>query len=246
MTASGDLLVIVPSRGRPQNIARLLDSVRETRRTGTHVHVAVDEDDEKLPQYRAVMAKAGAEGDILTTGPRKGLCSWTNEIAAGQATRYPFLASLGDDHVPRTPGWDLALTRAITDMGGIGFSYPWDGTREDIPEAVVLSSDIVTALGWMCEPSLSHWYPDQVWADLGRGAGCLRHCRAIAVDHVHPATGQARADATTRDNGRSLDADRDAYWAWRKDRMAGDIAKIIALRELRASGVTGVTALQPA
>ena len=131
-------------------------------------------------------------------------------------------------------------------MGGTGFSYPWDGTREDIPEAVVVSSGIVTALGWMCEPSLSHWYPDQVWADLGRGAGCLRHCRAIAVDHVHPATGQAKADATTRDNGRSLEADRDAYWAWRADRMAGDIAKVIALRELRASGVTAVTALQPA
>ena len=32
-----DLLVIVPSRGRPQNIARLLDSVRKTRRIDTHV-----------------------------------------------------------------------------------------------------------------------------------------------------------------------------------------------------------------
>jgi hypothetical protein len=246
LSKSGDLLVIVPSRGRPQNIARLLDSVRETRRIGTHVYVAVDEDDEKLPQYRAVMAKAGAEGDILTTGPRRGLCSWTNEIAAGQAARYPFLASLGDDMVPRTPGWDRALTRAITDMGGTGFSYPWDGTREDIPEACVMSSDIVAALGWMCLPELSHWYCDNTWADLGRGAGCLRHCRAIAVDHLNPATGQVKADATNRDNGRSLEVDRDAYWAWRRTRMADDIAKVTALRELRASGVTGVTALQPA
>jgi hypothetical protein len=237
LSQSGDLLVIVPSRGRPQNVARLLDSVRETRRIDTHVHVAVDEDDEKLPQYRAVMDKAGAAGDVLEAGPRKGLCAWTNEIAVRRAGEYPFLASFGDDHVPRTPGWDLALCRAITDMGGTGFAYPWDGTREDIPEACVMSSDIVAALGWMCMPSLAHWYPDQVWADLGRGAGCLRHCRAIAVDHVHPATGQARADATTRDNGRSLDADRDAYWAWRKGRMAADIKTILKLRE---------RALQPA
>lgn len=233
---TGDLLLVVPSRGRPQNIARLLDSVRETRRIGTHVHVAVDEDDEKLPQYRAVMAKAGAEGDILTTGPRKGLCAWTNEIAVEQASRYPFLASFGDDHVPRTPGWDFALVRAITDMGGTGFSYPWDGTREDIPEAVVVSSDIVQALRWMCEPTLAHWFPDNVWADLGRGAGCLRHCRAIAVDHIN-AVAQGRPDATARDNGRSLEADRDAYWAWRRTRMADDIATIVKLRE---------RALQPA
>jgi hypothetical protein len=115
--------------------------------------------------------------------------------------------------------------------------YPWDGVREDIPEAVVMSSDIVAALGWMCEPSLSHFYCDNVWADLGRGAGCLRHLRAIAVDHLSPVTGQVKADATNRDNGRSLDADRDAYWAWRRGRMAADIAVIVKLRE---------RALQPA
>ena len=246
MSPAGDLLVITPSRGRPGSIARLLDAVHATSVLKTHLHVAVDEDDETLPQYRAVMDKAGADGDVLEAGPRRGLCAWTNEVAVRRAREYPFLASLGDDHVPRTPGWDRALVRAIAEAGGTGFSYPWDSTREDIPEAVVLSSDIVAALGWMCEPSLSHWYPDQVWADLGRGIGVLRHLRAIAVDHVHPATGQARADATTKDNSRSLDADRDAYWAWRVTRMADDIAKVIALRELRANGITGVTALQPA
>ena len=237
MTASGDLLVIVPSRGRPASIARMLDAVHATSHARTHLHVAVDEDDPELPRYEHVMRQAGGSDDTLETGPRKGLCGTTNDVAVRRAGEYPFLASLGDDMVPRTPGWDAALIRAINDMGGTGFSYPWDGVREDIPEAVVLSSDIVKALGWMCEPSLAHWYPDNVWADLGRSAGCLRHCRAIAVDHLNPATGQVRADATNRDNGRSLDADRDAYWAWRATRMAGDIATIVKLRE---------RALQPA
>ena len=244
--ASGDLLIIVPSRGRPQGIARLLDSVHETSRAKTHLHVAVDEDDEKLPQYEAVMARAAGEHDVLETGPRKGLCGSTNDVAVRRAGEYPYLASLGDDMVPRTPGWDAALIRGIQDLGGTGIVYPWDGTREDIPEAVVMSSDIVQALGWMCEPSLKHWYPDNVWADLGRGAGCLRHLRAIAVDHLNVAATPGRADATAIGNGRSLDADRDAYWLWRAERMAGDIAKVVTLRELRAQGVAGVTALQPA
>lgn len=227
---SGDLLVIVPSRGRPRNIARLLDAIRATGRAETHLHVAVDEDDETLPDYQRVVGNAGGEGDVLETGPRKGLCAWTNEVAVRRAGEYPYLASFGDDMVPRTPGWDRALTRGIQDMGGTGFTYPWDGTREDIPEAVVMSSDIVTALGWMCEPSLSHWYPDNVWADLGRGAGCLRHLRAVAVDHLNVAAGHGRPDATARDNGRSLEADRAAYHAWRRDRMAGDIETITELR----------------
>ena len=240
---SGDLLVIVPSRDRPGNIARLLDSVHATSRAVTHLHVAVDEDDEKLPQYQAVMERAGGEHDILEVGTRKGLCGTTNDVAVRRAGEYPFLASLGDDMVPRTPGWDAALIRGIRDMGGTGFTYPWDGTREDVPEAVVMSSDIVQVLGWMCMPGLSHWYPDNVWADLGRGVGCLRHLRAVAVDHLNVA-GQGKPDATARDNGRSLDADCDAYWAWRRDRMASDVEKIAMLRELRARGVADVTTLQ--
>ena len=228
---TGDLLVIVPSRGRPQNIARLLDAVHATAKMSTHVHVAVDDDDPELERYRYVMSQAAAEGDRLTAGPRKGLCAWTNEIAAARAGEYPSLASLGDDHVPVTPGWDRALIRGIADMGGTGITYPWDGTREDIPEAVVLSSDIVQALGWFCLPGLSHWYPDNAWADLGRGAGCIRHLRAILVDHRQVATGKAPVDQTAKDNGRSLDADRDTYYRWRATRMADDIATIVRLRE---------------
>ena len=225
---TGDLLVIVPSRGRPQNVARMLDAVHATAKMRTHVHVAVDDDDPELERYRYVMKQAAAEGDVLTTGPRKGLCSWTNEIAIEQAGRYPFLASLGDDHVPYTPGWDKALIRAIVTDGGTGFSYPWDGTREDIPEAVVVSSDIVTALGWMCLPGLEHWYVDNVWADLGRGAGCLRHLRAVKVEHAW------KGDQTAKESSEKITADRAAYYAWRRsDRLGQDINTVISLREAR-------------
>jgi hypothetical protein len=228
LSPAGDLLVIVPSRGRPGSIARMLDAVHATAKMATHVHVAVDDDDPELERYQYVMGQAGRDGDTLTTGPRKGLAAWTNEIAVSRAAEYPFLASLGDDHVPYTPGWDKALIRAIVDMGGTGISYPWDGTREDIPEAVVMSSDIVTALGWMCLPGLEHWYVDNVWADLGRGAGCLRHLRAVKVEHAW------KGDQTSRDSSEKLAADREAYWAWRRSpRLEQDTGTVIALREAR-------------
>ena len=228
---TGDLLVIVPSRGRPGNIARLLDAVHATRKLETHVHVMVDDDDPKLGEYQQVMERAAKDGDKLTVGLRKNLTDWTNEIAVPAAEEYPYLASLGDDHVPYTPGWDKALIRAIGQMGGTGFSYPWDNTREDIPEAVVMSSNIVRALGWMALPECSHWYIDTAWADLGRGIDALRHCRAVKVEHVW------KADQTSKDSGEKLIADRDAYYLWRKQRMAVDIKTVAALRE---------QALQPA
>src|SRR6201993_4928759 len=97
---TGDLLVIVPSRGRPGNVARLLDAVHATAKMRTHVHVAVDDDDPELERDREVMKLAAAEGDVATAGALMGLAAWTNEIGVAQAGRYPFLASLGDDHVP--------------------------------------------------------------------------------------------------------------------------------------------------
>lgn len=217
-----DLLVIVPSRGRPQNIARLIDSIKATCQKKTHLAVMVDDDDPELERYKFVMTHAEDFGELVV-GPRKGLTDWTNEIAVKQAENYSYLASFGDDHVPVTAGWDRLLIRAIERMGGTGFSYPYDGMRDDIPEAVVMSSDIVKALGWMAMPELSHWYIDNVWADLGRGIGKLRHLRAIKVEHAW------KADQTSKDSSEKLAADRDAYYLWRKKRMADDIAILAEL-----------------
>lgn len=226
----GDLLIITPSRGRPEGVRRLLTSVHETAKLATHVHVAVDRNDPELESYRTVMDEASIPGDTLEIGSPKGLTSWTNKIAKTAAKQYPYLASLGDDMVPKTKFWDYYLTRTIEDMGGTGFSYPW-GIREDVPEAVILSSDIVRELGWMALPCCQHFFIDNAWADLGRGAGCLRHCRAIAVDHVHPRAGTAEFDKTHENSSLKLDADREAYFEWRRTRMSDDINKIIALRE---------------
>ena len=226
----GDLLIITPSRGRAKNIARLLDSIHETSRIITHLHVAIDDDDPELTQYQYVFDKAGADGDVLEIGKRKGLAEWTNEVALRRADEYPFMASLGDDHLPRTPGWDKSLVSAIERMNGTGLSYPWDYVREDIPEAVTVSSNIVKALGWMMLPSLQHFYVDNVWADLGHGANCIKHLRAIAVEHVHPAAGKAPADKTYSESGTKIAADREAYYDWRRNQMTGDIAKIMALQ----------------
>jgi hypothetical protein len=232
-----DLLVIVPSRGRPGSIARMLDAVHATRRLDTHVHVCADDDDETLPQYEAVMARAAEDGDKITTGPRNGLCGWTNTIALDRAGEYRFLASFGDDMVPRTPGWDFLLTRGITDMGGTGITYPWDGTREDIPEAPVVSSDIVTALGWFFLPGVEHWFGDDALGEIGRRAGCIRHLRAVHVEHLHPGLGVTPFDKTNQDSSKTLAADRAVYREWRRTRMDEDIAAVARLRE---------RALQPA
>lgn len=91
--------------------------VRATTEAATDLVFALDNDDE--PSAEA----AAALGIYRVTGPRNHLAGWTNVVARHCTKEYRVLASLGDDHVPRTPGWDRLLLEAIGVMGGTGFAY---------------------------------------------------------------------------------------------------------------------------
>jgi hypothetical protein len=213
-------------------VARTLEETHRTRRLETHVAIALDDDDPALEKsLEAAQGWMRSDGDFVRTGPRRTMIAWTNEIALEMAGEYRYLATFGDDHVPRTRGFDRGLCGAIDDMGGTGFSYPWDGIREDIPEACVVSSDIVLALGWMMEPSMNHFYADNILGDLGKGAGCIRFLRGVNVEHLNAVTRPEVTDDVYRNNMRSFEHDKAAYETWRAERMEQDVAIVRELRE---------------
>ena len=215
-----DLAVLVPSRGRPQNVARLLEACRETCRANTLLHFGFDEDD---PQLLANVSAADGCA-LVTVAPRMGLAGWTNRLAFADLADAPHLASLGDDMVPVTDGWDARLLDAA---GPAGMAYPNDKRRADIPELIVMSSVIVRALGWMCEPSLEHWFVDNVWRDLGAAAGCLAYLDDVVVEHRHPNVPRGDPpDQTYWDASPKMAADMAAYQRWRLTRMRTDIETV--------------------
>ena len=144
--------------------------------------------------------------------------------------------------VPRTPGWDVKLTGAIEeDFDGTGISYPWDGIRDDIPEAYVLSSNIPAALGWVMMPRLNHWYNDNCIADLGHGASCIRQLRGVIVDHNNVGMGRAVVDQTAIDQGSKIGDDKLIYEEWFEKNRFADIQKLKELKghDLRPDSVQG-------
>ena len=229
-----DLYVLVPSRGRPRNVARLVEACADTCTADTRLHFGFDDDD---PYLRASIDAAG--GHRYVVGPRQGLAWWTNKLAARHVKRGDAgaLASIGDDMLPVTPGWDQLLLDRLPPGGG--FAYPDDQRRDDIPEAVVISAAIVRALGWMAHPSMHHWFIDNVWADLGRGAGCLVYCPDVLVQHLHPNVRPdvTRPDGTYHDAAGRYDSDLAAYQRWRLRGMPGDVA---AVRRVRAAALDPV------
>jgi hypothetical protein len=195
------------------------------------LHFGFDNDDKEL------MSNLRAAGPCrFTTSNRMGLAAWTNHLASLNMDA-PYLASIGDDMVPTSPGWDRLLVEGQREVGG-GFTYPelgrgiQHGRQPDIPEAVVVDTRIVLALGWMCLPALTHWYVDNVWRDLGVGAGCFRCVPDAIVLHKHPnVPGGDKPDATYTAAARSFDSDAVIYRRWRLREMRKDTATVRGVRE---------------
>jgi hypothetical protein len=244
-----DLLVITPSRGRPQRLREMLDACLSLSRADTDIAVGCDDDD--LDSYRELAAGYPGRGRVRWFGgPRTGLGGWTNRLAAhytraapdgnGKLPGYRAFASLGDDHVPRTEGWDELLLAAIDGIGGTGIAYGDDLLMGPaLPTAAVITADIVSALGWMCEPSLHHMYIDNVWADIGRAARCLAYVPDVVIEHVHFRAGKTPVDQVYATAESWTETDKAAYLHWRERLMRRDVMRVRlrkAMGGLRAAG----------
>jgi hypothetical protein len=189
------MAVIIPSRGRPSNIADLLIAWKETN-TKADLFVVVDGDDPELDGYRRMI------GFTLLIYPRqgKGMAKPLNRAACEILSigDYQYFAFIGDDHRPRTEGWDSHLTDALDEIG-TGIAYGNDLLQgESLPTAVAMSVDIVAALGGMVPPNMIHLYLDNFWLQLGKDTA-IRYLPKVIIEHLHPTNGKAEWDEGYRD-----------------------------------------------
>jgi hypothetical protein len=228
-------LIICPTRGRPDEAIRLADTVHAT--SACHLAFGIDEDDPQLARYQAELWRHLWPGDKISYGPPGGsLASVTNRIALKYAPRYRYLASLGDDMVPETPGWDQRLIEAIAAMPrGVGAAYPDDRRRKDVPEAIMMDRRIVQALGYMMIPGPEHFYVDDGWRDLLAPLGILAFVPEAVVPHLHYEVTGARPDETYLAPERRAHEDRLAWKHWQATRLAADAEKLRALIDSQAT-----------
>jgi hypothetical protein len=225
-----DLLVITPTRGRPGRLTEMLDGTLALSRAQTDIAVACDADDPASAGY-ADLRWRDNERVIWYTGPRQSVSGWVNQVALEQMHGYRALMVLCDDHIPRTEAWDSLLLDAIGQMGGTGIAYGDDLLQgANLPTAAMISSNIVAALGWMAEPGMKHYHIDNVWKDLGEGAGCLAYLPGVILEHCHPFAGKASYDVTYTEESNLGPHDQAAYSRWCEERRAADVATVAALR----------------
>ncbi len=224
-----DLAVIVPSRGRPQNIADLVDCWTKTSSGLSRLLVVVDDDDPALSGYLDLrLSERAPDVTLLALEAPGSMVAALNAAAVPAAGRHWALAFFGDDHRPRTHGWDARCVEALLELGTGIVSGP-DGYRTDqLPTWCAMTSNIVRTLGYMAPPSLVHMYVDNVWQTLGTALGKYRFLPDVLIEHLHPLAGKSAMDAGyARVNSAGVYArDEAAYVAWVRDDLPGAVERL--------------------
>jgi hypothetical protein len=182
------LTVLVPSRGRPHNIQQLLESWESTVTGDTHLIVLVDDDDPTLEEYLKLPVE-------IRVGPRLRIGGTLNVVAPEIATTSRNIGFMGDDHRPRTKGWDEAFINEL-DKLKVGVVYGNDLAHGvNLATSVTMTSNIVNTLGYMCVPGSIHLFLDNFWMEIGRGTN-ITYFDDVVIEHVHPLFQKAPSDNT--------------------------------------------------
>jgi hypothetical protein len=212
------MIVLVPSRTRPHNVARLLQAWSDTRATADLL-VLVDDDDPELAGYEAL--------DVpLVVGPRQRIGPLLNEQAMKVADRYDVIGFMGDDHVPRTAGWDARIVEASTPWSVVYGNDLFQG--ENMPTAVFMGSQLIRELGYFNPPGLDHLFLDNGWRHYGKALGTLTYLPDVVIEHVHYMANKVEMDGLYREVNSShmYHHDRDAFHVWLADRAPADLARV--------------------
>lgn len=229
--------VIVPSRGRPDSIVRLAKAFEETCVDSTCLHIVLDNDDPALEHYRSEFQSVTYRFCSLwvvvkgNPGIVHPLNTVANDIFKPEHGFYPtILGFMGDDHIPRTHGWDLAVETELSKMK-TGIVYGDDRFQgENLPTAAFITSDIVQTLGFMAPRELNHLYVDNFWKDLGTDLGRLKYLPDVVIEHLHPLAGKGEWDQTYEDcNNPNATRDRIAYREYKRGTYRFDLKQVKAL-----------------
>src|SRR5262249_23234449 len=162
-----DISVLIPSRGRPDKLARCVASL------GCHPNVEIivglDTDDATSPEAaRALRDQFGIEPMV---GPRaKTLGALVNDLAARSAGKYLFF--LGDDNVLGSPDWPARILRAARALPRrYGVLYPRCMLHPGFATLPIISRATYRRLGYYMVPYFPFWFIDTWWDEIGELMG---------------------------------------------------------------------------
>jgi hypothetical protein len=227
------LVVIVPTRGRPHNVRPLVEAFTQTATADTQLVMAIDGDPQNQQAYAQAWGKA-LGGDhphrLWTFSERMSMCprlNLTAEMVLAEHGDDFVIGFMGDDHRPRTVGWDQRILDAMTSLGVV---YTADGIQnENLPTSVYMDGQLVRRLGWMVPPGITHLYCDNAWKNIGEALGTLTYLADVLIEHMHPIASKAPMDVGYAEvnSPQRYEDDRAAYRQWLTTGLVSDMQRVV-------------------
>lgn len=221
------LLTLVPTRNRVENALGLLHTWYDTtREDDSGLLFVVGTEDPRFDEYQDRIPE-----QHLLTFPERGLVKALNYAAPLCWGSYEALGFMGDDHRPRTTGWDSAYLDALRDLGS-GYVYGNDLHSEygehRLPTQVAISSSIIECLGFFGPPGFRHLYVDATWGDMGRGLSRISYLEDVIIEHMHYTNGKSEEDETYRlgNSPEVLAHDSAEYERWKREDFPDQVLKV--------------------
>lgn len=199
---------VLPTRSRPENCKRFIEAWHKSQ-ASTPVYVRLDSCD---PELDVLLNLAWPSEFQVVVGNRDAITLSSNEIFVKYPSE-PWYGFLGDDFVPETTKWDLAL---IDRAGDKNISYPNDlaNRKKRLPTLPCVGGDLVRAVGWFSFPHTRHYFIDTAWQFIGERLGRIHRMDNIIVEHMHPANEKSDMDVIYREAKSKMAGDREAFDHW--------------------------------
>jgi len=203
----------------------MLKSFDETKSDGTDIVIYISDCDPRLEEYKVTLKDRNyIVGKRLPTSHVFNYC-------AEKFPDYQYYGEVADDHIYITKNWDDILIKEIEAHGGWGIAWGWGmiHPREArLPQAVVMSANVVRALGFFSHPSITHAYNDRFMQDLMETLNMAYYRPDVIVEHRHVLNNKAQMDDNYRWvlSSETLEIGKKQYELWRATEMQNDIERV--------------------
>lgn len=246
--STSEMAIIVPTFNRPDNVLRLTRAFAQTVSIGSNTKLCFvfQREDTAMDHYnsegwramlREIYPRVGfqiADAGMGGTGFVKPI-NWMARKLLRRARPPAYLGFMGDDHLPRTRGWDARFVAALS-VKGCGYVFGDDGFQgANLSSYIIMKRQIPEALGYFAHPSFKHLYADNAWKALGEATKTITYLDGVLIEHVHPHAGKTGTD-TTYDIGNSAARWTEDGLAWDHWRAHGYMRDFGTVRDLVREG----------
>lgn len=188
-------LVVVPSRGRPQNVERCFTQLKQVSHISDFMLLINEDQKDLYPEIDGVRTVIVPE----SYGTRS--TSKFHYFADQKLYEDYFTHSaIDDDCVVTTDGWDLLLHLPLK-AKGYGIAWGNDTIQNGrVPTKWMMTNNIVKALGFILPPGLIHLFGDDFLARLAEAINSGHYAPNVMMEHHHWLNKKAEMDATYMEN----------------------------------------------